>query len=352
VFQERTEPATPKRRKKAREEGQVARSPDLVGAVILLGVLWAVPGQASRLAAQLSDYCVGTLATAARGTMSPEGLGELAGRSLFQLGALAWPVLGLIAAGALASNVLQVGFHFTTKPMQPKFARLDPFQGLRRLVTVRSAVELLKGLAKVVLLGIIGWNYVRGHRDDLLRLGVSPRELIAPRIGDLGYGLALRMAAALAVVAALDYAYQRWQLERSLRMTKQEIRDEHRDVEGNPEIKSRLRQRQREIARRRMMADVARASVVITNPTHFAVALQYALGGRGAPKVVAKGQDLIAQRIREVATANGVPSVENPPLARSLYQMVEIGEEIPPALYRAVAEVLALVWRLDARGRR
>jgi flagellar biosynthetic protein FlhB len=159
----------------------------------------------------------------------------------------------------------------------------------------------------------------------------------------------MRMVGTLAVLAALDYAYQRWQFERSLRMTKQEVKDELRESEGNPEVKARQRQRQREMTRLRMMAEVARASVVITNPTHYAVALQYEVGRQGAPKVVAKGRDRIAQRIREIAAEHRVPLVENPPLARSLYKMVDIGQEIPPALYRAVAEVLALVWRLERR---
>jgi flagellar biosynthesis protein FlhB len=216
---------------------------------------------------------------------------------------------------------------------------------MARLVTGRSAVELAKGLIKLALVTFVGWKYYAGHQDSFFMLGMTDAARIAPRVGELAYQLALRMVATLAVLAALDYAYQRWQLERSLRMTKQEVKDEYREAEGNPEVKARIRQRQREFARRRMMADVPTASVVISNPTHFAVALQYTAGQKGAPKVVAKGQDLLALRIRQIAQESGVPTVENPPLARSLFKVAEVGAEIPPALYRAVAEVLALVWR-------
>jgi flagellar biosynthetic protein FlhB len=351
MFQERTEPATPRRRRKAREEGQVARSPDLVASVILLGVLWAMPGLLPRLAEQVTEFCVQTLAVAGQGGLGAASLGGLARRSLMQVGRVAGPVLGVIAAFALTSNVLQVGLHFTPKQLQPRFSRLDPLQGMKRLCNARSAVELLKGIAKVAAVGGTGWYFCSGRREELLRLAVSPPERIAPRIGELAHGMALRMVAALVVLAALDYAYQRRQHERSLRMTKQEVRDEYREMEGNPEIKSRIRQRQRETARRRMIAEVPRASVVITNPTHYAVALKYEMGTPGAPKVVAKGQDLIAQRIREVAEESGVPLMEDPPLARSLYRLVDLGQEIPPELYRAVAEVLAMVWRLDVRRR-
>jgi flagellar biosynthetic protein FlhB len=167
----------------------------------------------------------------------------------------------------------------------------------------------------------------------------------------MAFEMVKQMAATLAIVAALDYAYQRYQFEKNLRMTKQEVKDEMRDAEGNPEIKGRIRRKMREISRKRMMADVKTASVVITNPTHFAVALKYEAGKGGAPKVVAKGADLIALKIREIAAENNVPLVENPPLARSLFKLTEVGDEIPQSLYKAVAEVLAMIWRLDARRR-
>jgi flagellar biosynthetic protein FlhB len=349
VSQDRTEAPTARRRRKARDEGQIARSSELVGAGILLGLLCSLHSLIPTLASQAGEYWVRTFQAAGRGSMSAGALDQLAGLCFFQVGKMAGPVLGLVAAGALATNLMQVGFSFNTSRLQPNFGRLDPLKGIGRLFTPRSGVELIKGFIKVGVVATVGWHYFSGHRDSLALLAVTDPVLIAPHVGELTYGMALRMVATLALVAAADYTYQRWQLERSLRMTKQEVRDEIKEAEGSPETKARIRQRQRETARRRMMTAVPRASVVITNPTHFAVALEYEMGQKGAPKVVAKGQDLLAHRIREIAEAHHVPLVENAPLARSIYQSVEIDEEIPPELYRAVAEVLALVWRTSQR---
>jgi flagellar biosynthetic protein FlhB len=343
---DRTEAPTARRRKKAREEGRVARSAELVGAAVLFGFLWALPLLGPWLCLQETRFWNRTVTDAVRGAAETAPLGDLAGRCLRQMAVMAGPVLGLVSGGALLSNLAQVGIRFNGGLLQPRFSRLDPVSGFRRLVTTRAAVELMKGAVKLALVAGSGWQYFVGHRDRLFELIVTSPVLIGPRTGALAYQMCLRMAATLAVLAALDYAYQRWQHERSLRMTRQEVKDELRESEGNPEIKARIRQRQREIARRRMFAAVPTASLVITNPTHFAVALKYELGQKGAPKVVARGQDLIALRIREVAAAHGVPTIENAPLARSLYQSVDIGQEIPPALYRAVAEVLAVLWRV------
>jgi flagellar biosynthetic protein FlhB len=290
-------------------------------------------------------YAVQTFALA--GTRITAGsLHDLATRSLLQVAAVTGPVLGLVVLGAVLSNVAQVGFSLSMRPLTPKLSRLDPLQGWKRLLTARSAVELGKGLVKVTLVAVCAWRYLTSHWDSLFALVVLPPEAIGPRVGDLAHGLALRIVSLLTLLAAFDYAFQRWQLERSLRMTRQEIKEEVQEAEGRPEVRSRIRAQQRQLSRRRMMADVVQSSVVITNPTHYAIALSYRLGeSAGAPKVVAKGRDRIARKIREVAAQHGVPCVENAPLARSLYQAVEIGQEIPPALYRAVAEVLALLWR-------
>jgi flagellar biosynthesis protein FlhB len=264
---------------------------------------------------------------------------------MLQVGVLAGPLLGLIAGGALVSNLLQVGWHFNGGILQPRLSRLNPSRGLARLFTMRSGVEMLKGFLKLTIVTFSGWQYYDGHAGSLFALGLTDPRQIGPHVGELARQMALRMVATLAVLAALDYAYQRWHFERSLRMTKQEVKDEFKEAEGNPEIKARIRQRQREISRRRMMAAVPTASVVITNPTHYAVALKYEMGQKGAPRLVAKGQDLLALRIRDLAEEHRVPTVENAALARSIYRLVDIDQEIPPELYRAVAEVLALIWR-------
>ena len=356
MSQDRTEAPTAKRRRKAREKGQVARSAELVGSGILLGLISMLPRLMPSLRDEAGGYWVRTIAAAGHKTIGPGELIQLAGGCLAETGRMAGPVLGCVAGVALVTNVVQVGLFFNAGPLQPQLSRLNPLAGVRRLFALRSAVELLKGIAKMAIVVAAGWSFFEGHQETLFALAASDPVGIAPRVGRLAYEMSLRMVATLAVLAALDYAYQRWQLEQSLKMTKQEVKDEFREAEGNPEIKSRIRQRQRETARRRMMAAVPRASVVITNPTHFAVALEYPMGTgaqrrqRRAPIVVAKGQDLIALRIREIATLHHVPLVEDPPLARSLYRMVEIGEEIPQELYRAVAEVLALIWRASQVG--
>ena len=350
MSQEKTEAPTAKRRRKARDAGQVARSGELVGSGILLGLLCSLRALLPTLQHGALIYWTQTFQAASRGAISPGGLDQLAGAFFVQVGKMAVPVLGLVAAGALGANVLQVGMYFNASRLQPNLSRLDPLKGIGRIFAPRSAVELLKGFLKVLLVTGAGWQYFSGHRESLFELVLTDPLQIAPRVGELAYGLGLRMVATLAVLAALDYAYQRWQLERSLKMTKQEVKDEMKEAEGNPETKVRVRQRQRQMARRRMMTAVPKASAVITNPTHFAVALEYEMGQKGAPKVVAKGQDLLAFRIREIAIAHHVPLVENAALARSLYQSVEVDEEIPPALYRAVAEVLALVWRASQRA--
>ncbi len=344
---DRTEPPTYKRRMKARQNGQVARSNELVSSAVLFGALGALPSLAPRMNEQVIAFWNSTMLAASHGAADPAKLEDLTRRSLAQVAMVAGPVLGLVAGGALASNVAQVGLRFNPSLLQPKLSRLDPLAGLRRFFSPRAAVELLKGFTKLAIVTTSGWQYISEHRQRVAELAITNPTSIGSAIAGLAHDLGMRMAATLAVVAALDYAYQRWQFEKSLRMTKQEVKEEMKEAEGNPEIKARIRQRQREIARRRMMAEVPKASLVITNPTHFAVALKYEMGQKGAPKVVAKGQDLLALKIRELAEAHRVPTVENPPLARQLHKLVDVGQEIPPALYRAVAEVLSLIWRLE-----
>lgn len=351
MSEDKTEPATWKRRKKARDEGQVARSQELVTSVILLVFLHSLPAVAPGIADRATGFCLEAFAAAGKGRLEAESIGSLALSGLNQVVLLAAPLLALVCVTALVANVAQVGLHFTPKLLQPKPHRLNPLQGLKKLVSPRSGVELLKGSLKLGIVAFSGWKFLAANWETIFALAETSPGVVAPRIGAMAFEMAKQMVATLAIIAALDYAYQRWEFERNLRMTKQEVRDEFKEAEGNPEIKAKIRRKQREISRRRMMADVKTASVVITNPTHFAVALRYEMGTGGAPKVVAKGQDLLALRIREIAAEAGVPTVENPPLARGLYKLAEVGDEIPASLYRAVAEVLAMVWKLDARRR-
>jgi flagellar biosynthetic protein FlhB len=346
VQDDRTEPATPRRRKKAREEGRVARSAELVTALILLGILWASPSFAPAAAHDAGEFCIQAFELAGSERLDIERVGAFSGRVAEYGARLAMPALGSITLIAFAVNVLQVGVHFTPGLLQAKFERIDPLAGAKRLVSGSALVELLKGSVKIGILIFSGWDFIQTHLVEISTMGDLPSGQIAPAIGGLGHGLALRMAGTFVVVAILDYAYQRWQFEKSLKMTKQEVKDEVRETEGNQEIKGRIRQRQREFARRRMMAAVPTASVVITNPTHFAVALEYRRGEMAAPIVIAKGADFIAAPIRERARKHGVPMVENKPLAQTLFKTAEVGDAIPASLFAAVAEVLAQLIRL------
>ena len=342
---ERTEPASPRKRKKAREEGQVARSNELIGCAILLAFLHAVPTFGPQIADGMSQFMTQMFQAASQRDLDAQALTGMTEESLRRAAMFAGPILGAIVAATLAGSVAQVGMVFTPGKLMPKFETLNPLQGFKRMFQPKTLVELGKGFLK---LGVVAWSgttFLQEHWQEVFGLSGVPAQQIAMKIGQLAHGMSLKMTAALAFVAALDYAYQRWDLEKKLKMTKQEVKDEMRDTEGNPQIKGRVRQKMREMSRRRMIHAVPAATVIITNPTHFAVALQYELGQKGAPKVVAKGADFLAARIREVGRENNVPIIENPPLARTLYRSVQIGQEIPAELFKAVAEVLAFVWQ-------
>lgn len=248
---------------------------------------------------------------------------------------------------AVLINFIQAGAVFSMDPLRPKWDRINPLQGFKRLFSPRSIVELAKSLIKLGIVGYILWGSLQ---NEILpwteKSGHMPALAIAGGFWNILNGIIIRIISFLLVLAILDYIYQRWEYAKSLRMSKKEIRDEFKQMEGDPLIKNKIRQRQRQMAMRRMMQDVPKADVIITNPTHYAIALQYDASTMSAPKVLAKGEGFIAAKIREVAEENNVPIVENPPLARALFKAAEIGDSIPADLYQAVAEVLAFVYRL------
>jgi flagellar biosynthetic protein FlhB len=347
---ERTEAATPKRRDEARHRGQVARSVEVSTAVTLLtawGLLNLFGGQ---MAGQLQRFAQTLWENGPTQDWTPEGIRLLLLRTLGIIVVVAAPIaVGSLVTG-LAANLLQVGFLLSLEPLTPNLNRINPLEGFKRLFSRRSLVEMVKSILKLGLVGYVAYQTVR---DDLERF---PSLLTVGLPGSLGFLLSLvsRLLLTLGILmlalAIADYLYQRYEYEVSLRMTKQEVKEEFKNIEGNPEIRAKIRQKQREMARRRMMADVPKADVVVTNPTHFAVALAYNQAAMGAPKVLAKGQGLVALRIREIAKEHGIPIVENKPLARELHKVVEVGQEIPYTLYQAVAEVLAFVYQLKQKG--
>lgn len=261
-----------------------------------------------------------------------------------------WLPVGLSAAvSALIVTVSQVGFVMTPKPLTLKLDRLNPVSGLKKVFSLRSLVELVKGLLKAALLGFVIYYSLMKETPELVSAIRFPLEAGVSRLLSKLLNLSFRLAFLLLVLGIFDYAYQKWEFERSIRMSKQEIKEEYKQMEGDPQIKSKIRQKQRELARSRMMSSVPRADVVITNPTRLAIALEYDREAMDAPVVTAKGSGFLARRIREIAVEWQIPLVENKPLARSLFETVEVGEEVPEELYRAVAEVLAFVYSLGAK---
>ncbi len=347
---ERTEAATPRRLQTLRSQGRVVRSVDLNTAVGLIAsflLLQQFGGDSVRL---LRSFIERQLVEATRTDLTAGAAAEL-GRNtgIFFLGVMA-PILFFLPIVAIAIGLGQVGFMLSGHAISPSFSRINPLEGMKRLVSTHSLVELVKTLVKAGLLAILLVNAYMQSVPTLAALASTDIAAAGPVLGGLALRLGLISAGGLLVIAGLDYLYQRWDFQRSARMTRDELREEMRQTEGAPEVRARIRQLQRRLARGRMMSAVPTADVVITNPTHFAVALVYRNGEMVAPQVVAKGAGLVAQRIKQIAAENNVPVMENKPLAQALFKSVEIGSEIPGDLFQAVAEILAYIYGLRRRA--
>ncbi|MBW2440705.1 MAG: flagellar biosynthesis protein FlhB [Deltaproteobacteria bacterium] len=351
--QERTEKATPKKREDARRKGQVAMSREVSSAMILLGSLGFFYFAGSWMFWNLSEVIrrvfqnIGTLRFESINDASVFSM-ELLERLLSILIPFVLPlaILGLVA------NIMQVGFQLSSEAMAPKLSKLNPIAGIKRFVSLKALVELAKSLVKLLIIGSIAYVLVKSDMDAFPLLIHQEVGQILVFIARVALKIGFFVCLALIVLATLDFLYQRWQHEKDLRMTKQEVKDEQKQTYGDPKVKSRIRSMQLEMARRRMMEAVPEADVVITNPTHLAIAIKFDAAKMVAPQVLAKGAGHVAQRIKEIAAEHEVPLVEDKPLAQALYKMVELGDYIPAELYRAVAEVLAYVYRLKGMYRR
>ena len=348
-FQEKTEKATPKRRSEARQKGQVARSRE-VSSVAVLGVAlilfyFAGAWLIDQLGREVSTS-IGGIATRARQDADMASWALQAGWGYLRL---ILPIMGAVALAAILVNLLQVGFLFSAEPVMPKLSRIDPLKGAQRLLSRQSLAELLKSLGKIAVVGWVAYLTLKGEMENLPPLVDMSCGQISVYLGNTMVKVMVRGFWVMLVLALLDYGYQKWEYEKNLMMSKQELKEEYRQTEGDPLIRGRIRSIQRAMARRRMMAEVPKADVVITNPEHVAVALRYDAKAMAAPTVVAKGANLLAQRIKAVAMEHRVPLVEDKPLAQNLYRLVDVGKEIPAALYRAVAAILAHVYRLKGR---
>lgn len=343
---ERTEPASPRRLEKAREEGQVARSQELTTFTLLIaasGSLWAI---GSFIIQKLSAVLENGLRIEREIVFNP----ALLLPRLFQLaldGLLAIaPLLGGLVIVALVSPMLLSGWLFSSKALIPDFKRLNPANGLKRIFSSRGLVELIKAVAKAGVIGGVAAGVIWNQKQDVLDLISMPLDASLPGMGRLIGMTFMLIVGAMLLLVVIDVPFQLWNHARQLRMSKEDLRKEAKEDEGDPQVKARIRSMQREMARRRMMAEVPKADVVVTNPTHYAVALKYQDRSMRAPKVVAKGSQLVASRIRELAVEHHIPVLEVPPLARALYHHVELEAEIPETLYTAVAHVLAYVFQL------
>ncbi|HHY93328.1 MAG TPA: flagellar biosynthesis protein FlhB [Firmicutes bacterium] len=342
--EEKTEPATPHRRQEARRKGQVFHSVEFNAAASLLTasltVFLVLPLWRHQLATLTQDLLL----------QAPDDwtLSEAYGlfiQVLLRFLLLTAPVLFATLVSALLASYLQVGFVFSLEPVALRLDRLDPVSGLQRLFSRRSLAVLARSLIKLVLVGWVALSSIRSEFARFPQLSLMGLDGVVAFGRALTWRLLWQSGLVVLLLALFDYAYQRWEYEQGLRMSQQEVKEEFKQTEGSPEIRAKVRERQRQLARARMLHRVPEADVVITNPTHYAVALEYKAGRMPAPRVIAKGAGLVAERIKRIARAHGVSVVENKPLAQALYRTVEVGDSIPATLYRAVAEVLAYVYR-------
>lgn len=349
---EKTEKATPKRKREAKEKGQIFKSVEVNTALTLLvmfGVMSIFGQTIVDNIKNLLEYFF---------TMNPpDEFNVAAVTSMFGdaimmfLGIVAPIMLSAFAAGVVV-NVVQVGFMFSTKALAPKFDRINPLSGIKRIFSTRTLLDLVKAIIKLAILGIVAYNEFEAHMQDFVGLMGQDMAMAIADVVDVIISVAFNLAIAFAIFAPFDYMYQRWKYNKDLMMTKQEIKDEYKMTEGNPQIKGRIAQKQRQMSRMRMVQAVKDADVVITNPTHYAVALEYKEGKNTAPKIISKGKDYLAQKIKEKAKELNVEIVENKPLAQALYFFCEVGDEVPEDMYKAVAEVLAYVYRMKKKGGR
>jgi len=349
-FQDKTEAPSQHKRDEARKEGRVAKSVDLNSALPMLAGLVVMRAVGPFMMSETSNLMRRTFANCSHTELSVRTIGPMMGDLILRIFMLSMPIVVAVGAVGLVVNVMQVGMKIAPKSIAPDMSKISLLKGIPKLVSTQSMVELIKSVLKLVIVGYVVYSFLRGEYPSLIRLAEMPLDSIGSRIAELCWGVLIRATGAMLVLGLLDYMYQRIHFENTLKMTKQEVKEEYKRTEGDPFVKGQVRQRQREMARRkRMLSDVPKADVVITNPTHIAVALKYDSSKTSAPIVLAKGQRLMAQKIKEIARASGVTIVENKPVARMLFKVVEIGQPIPEELYQAVAEILAYVYKISRR---
>jgi flagellar biosynthetic protein FlhB len=345
---EKTEKATPKKRQDERRKGRVAKSQDINTAILLLFCLFALFVFGGLMLETMIHFFIEAFTTFIHWDVTSESVAYVFNGASIEAAKMLAPVMLLAIIAGISSNLIQTrGFLFTTEPLKFDLKRIDPIKGAKRIFSVRALVELSKSFLKITFVGAITFSIIWFYKDEVLMLIFKNAESALALFARIAIIMGFTATAALLFLAVLDYLYQRYDFEKNMRMSKQDIKDEYKNMEGDPQIKSKIKEKQQMMATRRMMAEVPEADVVITNPTHYAIALKYDEAKSEAPYVVAKGADHTAKRIREIAEEHDIITVEDKLLARSLYQEVEINEVIPEVFYQAVAEILAYVYQLE-----
>jgi flagellar biosynthetic protein FlhB len=346
---ERTEQATPRRREEARRRGQIAISHELISGLGFISGVMIIASLIPMMYHQLSLILITFIGGMHRSEITVQNLRDIVMDVGYKLSLILLPIFGIIFVVILLVGFVQTGFLFSSEAITPKISRINPFMGIRRIFSKRALIDILKAIMKLILLGYLGYSFIGNISTSIFSLWKTSLSNTFRFTIDNIIRFSQQAGIVLLAIGVLDYMLQRREFEASIRMTREELKEELKETEGDPLIRSRIKQRQRELATRRMMQEIKKADVVITNPVEYAVALRYDIKTMNAPIVVAKGARLMAERIKNEARRWNIPIVVNPPLAQMLYKLVEVGEEIPPKLYQAVAEVLAYVYR--KRGR-
>jgi flagellar biosynthesis protein FlhB len=347
-FEEKTEQPTPKKRQELKEKGEVAKSKELPSVAVLLAALISLSLFGSFMYNHIQIFMKGAFSLSSIHNFNTPEFLKFAQNIIGRFIILLSPLFAAIFITAILSNVMQVGFILSGESITPKLSKIDPIKGFGRLFSKQAFMEFIKSLLKLGIVGGIAYLTVKSEMKNFALLSDMELNSIFVYILKIFFKIFIRCSLAMIILVVIDYTFQRWEFENRIKMTKQEVKDEFKKSEGDPLIKSRIKSIQMEMARKRMMQDVPEADVVITNPTHFAVALKYDSSTMNAPKVIAKGSRKIAEKIKDVASKHGIPILENKELARNLYSLVEVGQEIPPALYQTIAELLAYVYRLKS----
>ncbi len=347
---EKTEPASPRRLEKAREEGQVARSRELVTFVMLttgMSGLWIM---GDMIGGHFDSALRNGLQFDRASAFDPSYMMVQAGTAVLHALQALMPLLAMMLVAALVAPMMLGGWLFSTQSLAPNFSKMNPVAGIGRMFSANALAELVKTIVKSLLVGGIAWWVISGNLEAIMALMSEPVRAALPHTLKVVAMSCALIVASLLLVVAIDVPYQLWSHFRKLRMSREDLKNEHKESDGDPQVKAQIRRQQQQMAKRRMMAEVPKADIIVTNPTHFAVALKYSDKDMRAPRVVAKGTDLVALRIRTLAEENRIPVLEAPPLTRALYRHTKLGSEIPVALYAAVAEVLAWAYQLHRQS--